>query len=238
MDQSIAAGFLRSAMDDQHVTDATMRAAIAAIAMGESALNPRSETGYGHTANARIRAIFGSRVRYISDAEMDALKANDAAFFERVYGGAWGRANLGNTEAGDGFRYRGRGFFQLTGRGNYITFGRAIGRPDLVEQPALANDPAISAAIAVAYMKGRYKGGGWEGMKRAVGNSVAGVGETKDRLFKQYLASGEFATGAAPVEARPYTMPTPTAPHPTAADPDHSAGDLNRQEFERRRDGA
>lgn len=191
------ADILRQALDAQGVTDPTTRAAIAAIAGGESGFASRSETTYAHTSNERIREIFGSRVAGLSNDALDRVKASDETFFDLVYGGAWGVHNLGNTEPGDGYRYRGRGLFQLTGKSNFERYGRLTGHPELVDNPDLANDPAIAAAIAVAYMKDRYKGGGWSGMKRAVGNSVAGVGKTKDRLFQHYLATGEFAVGAA-----------------------------------------
>jgi putative chitinase len=47
-----------------------------------------------------------------------------------------GRADLGNTEPGDGPRYKGRGFIQLTGRSNYAHYGLSIGA-DLIAQPGL-----------------------------------------------------------------------------------------------------
>ena len=60
----------------------------------------------------------------------------------RVYGGRMGN---GNEASGDGFKFRGRGYIQLTGRDNYTAFGKSIGvaieeTPDLVAtQYALAS---------------------------------------------------------------------------------------------------
>lgn len=55
----------------------------------------------------------------------DGKAANQAAIANCVYGGEWGKKNLGNTKQGDGWLYRGRGYVQITGRANYEKFGIA-----------------------------------------------------------------------------------------------------------------
>lgn len=65
-----------------------------------------------------------------------------------------GRKDLGNTEVGDGVRFRGRGFVQITGRYDYTHFGEEIGR-DLLSNPALALDPQIAAEILAVYFRER-----------------------------------------------------------------------------------
>ena len=59
---------------------------------------------------------------------------------------------LGNLFAGDGVRYAGRGYVQLTGRTNYQRAGEALGVA-LEESPDLALEPAIAAAIMVRGMR-------------------------------------------------------------------------------------
>lgn len=69
-----------------------------------------------------------------------------------------GRADLGNTQEGDGVRYKGRGLFQLTGRANYKAYGPKVGIPDLVDHPERAAEPAVSLLIACEYWKERRGG--------------------------------------------------------------------------------
>lgn len=60
-----------------------------------------------------------------------------------------GRKSLGNTEPGDGARFRGRGFVQLTGRDNYTRYGQLLGI-DLTISADLANAPEV-ASLLLAY---------------------------------------------------------------------------------------
>lgn len=55
---------------------------------------------------------------------------------------------LGNIHPGDGLRYKGRGFIQLTGRYNYKKAGEALGLP-LEQQPELVERPDVAAKVAV-----------------------------------------------------------------------------------------
>jgi len=58
-----------------------------------------------------------------------------------------GRTDLGNTQEGDGRRFKGRGFIQLTGRANYTQCGKDLGL-DLVGQPELAAQLSNAARVA------------------------------------------------------------------------------------------
>ncbi len=68
-----------------------------------------------------------------------------------------GRKDLGNTQPGDGRKFKGRGLIQLTGRANYAEYGRDINR-NLLENPELvATDPVLCVDVA-----------GWYWMKREI----------------------------------------------------------------------
>jgi len=63
---------------------------------------------------------------------------------------------LGNTKPGDGTRYKGRGYIQLTGKYNYKRAGEALGL-DLVNKPELVEKPEIAAKVAVWYWQNRVQ---------------------------------------------------------------------------------
>lgn len=61
------------------------------------------------------------------------------------------RKDIGNDGEGQGLRYRGRGFVQLTGRANYVHYGERLQIP-LDEQPDLANAPEVAALLLATFL--------------------------------------------------------------------------------------
>ena len=63
-----------------------------------------------------------------------------------------GRKDLGNINKGDGFKYRGRGWLQLTGKYNYGFFGRMINE-DLLKDPDMALEAGQAGMLLAAFFK-------------------------------------------------------------------------------------
>lgn len=72
------------------------------------------------------------------------------AVADQIYGGTWGKENLGNSEKGDGYAFRGRGYIQLTGRSNYDRHSKSTGL-DLVRHPELAAQQGNAERLASSY---------------------------------------------------------------------------------------
>jgi putative chitinase len=67
-----------------------------------------------------------------------------------------GRADLGNTQPGDGVKFKGRGIFQTTGRANYLQLGIKLGKRDFfINSPELLEDPEYAVWSACEYWKTR-----------------------------------------------------------------------------------
>ena len=112
---------------------------------------------------------------------------------EFLYGAntAKGRG-LGNTEPGDGAKYIGRGYIQLTGRSNYAKYGQLAGH-DLINNPQLLMDPTIAAEVSVKYMLDRVKTaqtdpGYFEAACKAVGFNTPDIKAKKKGFYYCFLA--------------------------------------------------
>lgn len=96
--------------------------------------------------NSPLRtAHFLAQICHESDGFVTTTEYASGAAYE-------GRADLGNTQPGDGARFKGRGLIQLTGRANYAAYGPEIGL-DLLANPEKAADPVISLNLACEYWK-------------------------------------------------------------------------------------
>jgi predicted chitinase len=98
---------------------------------------------------------------------------------------------LGNTQPGDGGKYIGRGYIQLTGRANYARYGNMIGK-DLLGNPSLLSDPTIAAEVSVKYMLDRCKvsqtdPGYFEAACKSVGFNTPDIKAKKKGYYECFL---------------------------------------------------
>lgn len=139
-------GLVNKALIDIGLINPYLRAGICAVVEKESGFLPIKEASYKNTPNARIRQVFG--LSTYNDAQLNELKADPERFFNVVYN----RKDLGNTVYGEGWKYRGRGFNQITGKANYTQVGKAIG-VDLVNNPELLDNPEIAAKALANFFR-------------------------------------------------------------------------------------
>jgi len=128
-----------------------------------------------------------------------------------------GRADLGNNQTGDGRKFAGRGFVQLTGRRNYADWSKRMGL-DLLKEPDLVMSPAVAARILVqGSMLGTFTGKklhdyinsdalDWADARRVIN------GTDKAELIAGYARLFLAALVAAGV---PYPPPIPAQPRRT-----------------------
>lgn len=138
----------------------------------------------------RLVPVFGSR--RITEQQAAALgrtktqAANQQAIANLVYGGGWGKRNLGNQAAGDGWKYRGRGLKQITGLTNYRDCGIAL-KVDLVIQSELLEQDSYAARSAAWFYvaKGCLK---WPGdlvrVTQIINGGQNGIYDRRARFLK------------------------------------------------------
>lgn len=124
-----------------------------------------------------------------------ATETGNLKWLEEIASGAAyeGRRDLGNTQPGDGRRFKGRGLIQLTGRANYERFAKYAGRPDIMQNPQLVSqDPTLAVQSAIFYWNTR-KGlreaaqrGDIDKVSRLVNGGTNGLKERREN-FASYL---------------------------------------------------
>ncbi len=148
-------------------------------------------------AGVRALADAGILASALRLAHFLAQAGHESAGFTRMYE-IWGptaaqrryegREDLGNVRAGDGYRYRGRGILQITGRDNYRRFGTLIG-VDIESQPDRAAEPAIAMALACAYWTSRRINtpadrDDVEAVTKLINSGLNGIDDRRQRLVR------------------------------------------------------
>jgi putative chitinase len=177
----------------------------------------------------RVWALRGKPLaaRGVTPEELERAYATGGreAMDEYMYGDAYRapKYRLGNDQPGDGARYAGGGYIQLTGKDGYRRMGRKIG-VDLVASPELAQDPDVAARIAVEFWKDRAIGeaaraGDLRKVRKLVNGGDVGLDDFRKRQ-ELYLQRGlqrlavedDPVVQVAPVPAapvRPTVVPRP-----------------------------
>jgi putative chitinase len=139
----------------------------------ESGMLEHVEENLRYSAD-RLVAVWPHRFPTVEAAR--PYSYNAPALAEKVYQG-----RLGNTEPGDGYKYRGRGPIQVTGRANYAALEEQTGLP-LVANPDLLTQPRaglMAAAVWFGHNAAQHIPDGVEAVTRAVNGGVNGLAQRK-----------------------------------------------------------
>lgn len=152
---------------------------------------------------SRIARVWPTR--FPTPASARPYVRNPRALAEKVYGG---RADLGNLEPGDGARFIGRGYLQITGRANYRAIGRRIGL-DLEAQPERAAEPEVAVKVACAFwseqgLNALCDAGRFAAVTRRINGGLTGYEDRMDWL-EQAIACLDWpmAAGGAALDLTP-----------------------------------
>ena len=146
------------------------------------------EENLNYSAEGLMRT-WGSRFPTLEIAQQYARNPEKIA--NKVYGG---RAELGNTEEGDGWKYHGRGLIQLTGRANYTVCGQALGRP-FAETPEMVLDPE-NACLSAGWFWNKKNlnaladSGDVETMTKRINGGLNGLEDRKQKIAKALSVLG------------------------------------------------
>lgn len=137
---------------------------------------------------AMAEALITSPLRIAAFLAQLAHESGELSTFrEFASGDAYeGRVDLGNTQPGDGRRFKGRGPIQVTGRANYRAAGRSLGL-DLEANPEMAETPEVGFRVSAWYWQSRNlnvlaDAGDFDKVTRAINGGLNGKPE-RDRFY-------------------------------------------------------
>lgn len=156
---------LISEMLEAGITNPHSQVAALSVIGKESNFIPKSERmNYSPGRLAEVWRVFSKTGKtaprgqggYYKNELADLYANNPERLANLVYGGRYGN---GPARSGDGWKYRGRGFNQITFKKTYEKYGRLLGL-DLVNNPDLLNNPRVASKAAVAFFINSLKSKG------------------------------------------------------------------------------
>jgi predicted chitinase len=212
---------LIAACDKVGLTTKEQKCALLGIAGGESAWIPQLE-GFNYSAS-RLKQIYSFTTDETAAKFSEAPKkgVTREEFFSWVYGPTQrGKGFLGNQTDADGGKYFGRGFIQLTGKGNYARYQKLANAAglniDIVNNPdSLDADINVSALVAALYIKDRVPKGVsptahpdyFLAAKKAVGVNSPDIAARKLKFYEYFY--GDPASAAVEKDANPPAVEPP-----------------------------
>lgn len=198
-----------------HVAGRPVRADLAAAIQDQL---PR----YGIDATTQRLAYFVAETAEESGGFRYLHELGNAAYFARYDG----RADLGNTQPGDGARFSGAGLIELTGRANFARYGARLG-VDLVGHPELAQRPDIAVATACLFwidhgLNELADADNLVAVTRRINGGLNGLAERRADLTR----AKTFLAGPGGAAAQPAPIPPPAAPVAPLAPPEPPAASL------------
>ena len=200
---------IKKACKDLGLTSSYAVASLLGIAGGESRWKVVKEN-FNYTA-ARLLQVFPSVFKGDQTLAQKYAGNPNNSLPEFLYGYQTVKGKgLGNTLPGDGGKFIGRGYIQLTGKANYAKYsqlmfnkGKVPSASTLIDNPELLNDPKIAAEVSVLYMLDRVKlgqtdPGYFEAAYKAVGFGTPDIYQTKKGFYECFyaqLTSGVVGTG-------------------------------------------
>jgi putative chitinase len=211
--------FLQQAMNEFAINTYLREAAFLAQLAHESMELKAWQENLNYSAQGLLKTF----PKYFKSADLaNAYARNPQKIANRVYANRMGN---GDEASGDGWRYRGRGPIQLTGKNNYQTFGRTLNL-DLVGDPDSVGTPEVGFRVAAAYwasnklnpLADQQK---FQQISAIINGRDPAIG-LDDRLKYYARAKQALSQGDAPAPAQPTPPAQPAAPaapsEPSTAD--------------------
>jgi putative chitinase len=135
---------LEAALKRYGITNEYIITAVKAVSLKETrAMNTTEQLNYSNTSNDRIRSIFATKTKGLSDTQIDRIKQTPESMGNFMY-----------SDVG-GYKYRGRGMIQITGVANYTSYAKRgkLGTLQIISDPdILSRNIDISVDASAWYI--------------------------------------------------------------------------------------